>query len=157
MFFVFLAKYLILVFPIFFVYLLYKRKFKVVILASLSGLLAKGLEVLTGFIYYVPRPFIVNPNLPYYKNVVGGLFSGILGENSLPHDSSFFSAHAATSFAAATVIYLAYSKRAGLVLLILAGLVALGRVLTNVHYPIDVIVGAGVGLTLGTLCGKLLN
>lgn len=158
---VFLAKYLILVFLIFFIYLLFKKELKVVFLASLAGLLAKLLEILTGLIYYVPRPFIQNPNLPYYRAVVDGLFSSILGENSLPHDSSFFSAHAATSFAAATVIYLAYNKKTGLVFLFMAALIALGRVLTNVHYPVDVIVGgavgAVVGLTVSNLYAKLLR
>lgn len=158
---VLLAKYLILVFPLFSFYLLLRRKYKVVLLIGMSVLVTKFLAIAVGFLVFIPRPFILYPELPYYQEIINGRFSLLLGESGLPGDSSFFSAHAATSFAAATVIYLTYGKKVGMLLLSVAGLIAAGRVLVNVHYPIDVIVGGTVGiftaLTISTLCVKLLK
>jgi undecaprenyl-diphosphatase len=149
---VFLAKYLIFIYPLFLIYLLYKKEIKIGVLASGAGVIAKILEVITGYIIYIPRPFIVDPDLPYYRGVIS---------DYLINDASFFSAHAATSFAFSAVIYLTYDKKIGRALLIIAGFVSLGRVLANVHYPIDVIVGGlvgyTVGLTLSSSYAKLLN
>lgn len=163
---IFLAKYLIIIFVCYLVYLFISGKAKIAIAATIAAVLAKLSEMLVGRIYYVPRPFVLNPELPYYTKVIEGQFSHFLGESRIGGDASFFSAHAATAFAIATVVYLLHSKTSGIILLLLAFLVALGRVLANVHYPIDVIIGAGVGigyaflirnLTVSTLYGKVLN
>lgn len=146
---VFLAKYLILVFPLFLFYLLLKKQPLVVLLAGISTLISKFLEIAVGFFINKPRPFILNPELPYYREVIEGRFAKILGESRLGNDSSFFSAHSAIAFTIATIIYLKYSKKIGAVFFLIAGLVGLGRVLANVHYPIDVLVGGGVGILVG--------
>lgn len=157
---IFLAKYLILVFPFFLSYLLLKKENKIVFIAALAALLAKLAEVIVGIFYFVPRPFVVNSKLPYY-NKGQSLLLSILGDGNLANDSSFFSAHAATAFAVAVVIYLTYKKGTGIIMLICASLVGIGRVWANVHYPIDVAAGAGagilIGLTSSTLYVKLLK
>lgn len=65
-----------------------------------------------------------------------------------PHDSSFPSGHAATSFAAATVLTFAF-PRLGPALFLLASAVAFSRVYVGVHYPLDVVGGALLGVLVG--------
>jgi undecaprenyl-diphosphatase len=72
-----------------------------------------------------------------------------------PSSNSFPSGHAATSFAAATVIAAA-APRLRVPLYVLAALIAWSRVYVGVHYPVDVFVGAVYGLVLGLLLVRAL-
>ncbi len=60
---------------------------------------------------------------------------------------SFPSAHSALAFAMATFIY-KYSKSAGKILFFIAFLVAVSRIFVGVHFPLDVIVGAVIGVVV---------
>lgn len=82
--------------------------------------------------------YVVNRPRPY--NALG------IKPLSLPaiETPSFPSAHATIAFAIAGLIFF-YSSPLGIVLLIIAALVALSRVFVGVHYMTDVIAGAIIG------------
>jgi len=66
----------------------------------------------------------------------------------LPHTSSFPSGHATVAFACATMLALAV-PRLRWPLFTLAALIAFSRVYVGVHYPLDVLVGAILGVGIG--------
>ena len=66
-----------------------------------------------------------------------------------PHDHAFPSGHAATSFACATILAAA-APRLRVPLFVLAALIAWSRVYVGVHYPLDVVAGAALGLLVAT-------
>jgi undecaprenyl-diphosphatase len=69
-------------------------------------------------------------------------------------DFSFPSGHAAGAFALATVLG-ARVKKLLLPLAALASAVAFGRVYIGVHYPLDVLAGAVLGITIGYFVSRL--
>jgi undecaprenyl-diphosphatase len=66
-----------------------------------------------------------------------------------PSSSAFPSGHAATSFAAAVVLAVAVPALAPAVL-VLAALVSFSRLYVGVHYPLDVLGGAALGVLVAT-------
>lgn len=73
-----------------------------------------------------------------------------------PGESSFPSGHAASSFAAATSLFL-YRKKAGLPAYLLAGAIAFSRLYIGVHYPTDVLAGMVIGIVCGGVVNKLVR
>jgi undecaprenyl-diphosphatase len=74
----------------------------------------------------------------------------------IPRDASFPSGHAATSFAAATILTFAWPRLAPL-FFVLAAAVAFSRVYVGVHYPLDVIGGAALGVLVAFALRWLLR
>ena len=72
-----------------------------------------------------------------------------------PHSGSFPSGHAASAFACATVIAWA-SPRLAVPAFVLAALVAWSRVYVGVHWPLDVLGGAILGVLVSTVLLKLV-
>jgi undecaprenyl-diphosphatase len=67
---------------------------------------------------------------------------------SSPHSHSFPSGHAAASFACAVVLA-SYAPRLRVPVYLLAALIAFSRNYVGVHFPLDAIAGAFLGLLLG--------
>jgi undecaprenyl-diphosphatase len=81
---------------------------------------------------------------------------GILQDDVRPADRfSFPSGHAATSFAIATVLTLAFPPLAG-VFLAMAVAIASSRVALGLHYVSDVVAGATLGAAVGALSYAVL-
>ncbi len=117
-------------------------------LASASGLVAAAFALLANqaisHLWERPRPFTSHAALTHVLS-------------SRTTDPSFPSDHAAAAFAIAFAI-LAFSRRAGMVFLAGATLIALSRIALGMHYPSDVAAGMLVGLAsavLVTRAGRL--
>ncbi len=65
------------------------------------------------------------------------------------HGTSFPSSHTAVAFAVAVTLTAFLPRRAVVVALVYAVLVGWSRVYLGVHYPLDVVGGAGIGLAVG--------
>ncbi len=76
-----------------------------------------------------------------------------------PTDYSFFSGHAASSFSIMVLVFLFLRKKVKWigVFFIWPLLFTMSRIYVGVHYPIDVIVGALVGILSGILFYNLYN
>lgn len=103
------------------------------ILAGVTGLV---LGQIGGLFYYHERPFVV-------MDIEAGALA--------PAINSFPSQHALLVFAAALVVWFATKNvKIGLNLFFLASLVGVSRVLTNVHWPIDIL-GSFAAIIIGCL------
>ena len=94
---------------------------------------------------------LVNRTRPY--EVVEGL--RLMGK--MASDASFPSGHTAASFASATALFPNLPRRYGVLLVILAFLIAFSRLYIGIHYPTDVLVGFLDGILLGILANVLVN
>lgn len=107
-----------------------RLKYLFVLLAS--GVGSYLLSALVGFGYGRARPFVGFASL---HQLIATSFS----------HKSFPSSHATIAFALATAVF-CFNKPWGILMLILAFLVAWGRVFVGVHYPFDVLAGALLGV-----------
>lgn len=88
-------------------------------------------DQIIGLLEFRPRPFVALRNV--HQLIVNPLT-----------DKSFPSDHASSAFALAVTTCF-FMPRLGVALLVMAALVAFGRVFVGVHYPLDVFAGALIG------------
>jgi undecaprenyl-diphosphatase len=109
--------------------------------ALFSAIVAMSVSSLIGLLYYRDRPFVTHQVLQMIKHAANG---------------SFPSDHAIGAFVIATSIYL-FRRKHGVVWLFLAAMIAFSRVWNGVHYPLDVIAGAAIGIISALLVYQLFN
>jgi undecaprenyl-diphosphatase len=86
---------------------------------------------------YVLKPIVARP-----RPFVAAPAPAAIGR--LPHDASFPSGHATSSFAGATALTMVEPHLAVL-WWVLAAAIAYSRIYLGVHYPLDVLAGGGIG------------
>lgn len=87
------------------------------------------------------RPFITNGD-------------PVLTFTTMHADASFPSVHTTVAFALAMTVWF-HNKKVGVLFLLAAVAVAVGRVVSNVHYPRDVFAGALLGFVISFATSKL--
>lgn len=121
---------------------------KVALLGLIALFISNVAVYLLKYIVAEPRPFLTLPNVDL-----------LVSENEI---YSFPSGHTASSFAAAVIIGLKYkinlrrkSYRLIYPLLAFAGVIGFSRIYIGVHYPLDVLFGAIVGILSALLVLKI--
>lgn len=136
---IFFADYLQYVLVILTVVFLWKN-WKAVFFAFLAAGIGKfAFAELIRFFWSRPRPFV--------ENDVNLLVSHV-------NEPAFPSGHATFFFALSFVVY-QYNKKAGILFFTASSLIAVSRVFSGVHWPMDVLAGAAVGLFSGWLVMKI--
>ncbi len=119
---------------------LYKQK-KAAINALIAGILVWVINTIIHWYSYVPRPFVQYGIEPLIEHSA---------------TSAFPSDHAAVSFAIAVSLML-YNWKIGIFAVFAAFIISIIRVVAMLHYPIDVIAGAGLGIISAILVWILLR
>jgi undecaprenyl-diphosphatase len=104
-----------------------KHVFEAIFVSFIAWMVAETIK----YLYPVNRPYIASGLTPLTL--------------TMPNDPSFPSTHASTSFALAISVR-KHDRNLGVLYIIFAILVSLGRVLGNVHYYIDVVAGGLIGV-----------
>jgi undecaprenyl-diphosphatase len=112
------------------------------VMAAALGVTALLCNLVLKHVFQRARPFEVNPDVKMLVHK--------------PRDYSFPSCHTAASFAAATALYLSGAHLIGLAF-VLAGWIAFSRMYLYVHYPTDVMMGAGCGILCGMIGSLIIN
>ncbi|MBI2642419.1 MAG: phosphatase PAP2 family protein [Candidatus Wildermuthbacteria bacterium] len=121
-------------------FLFKKRYIRLVLEMLVAAVLSRGIitEAIR-FFFPVSRPFVENGTAPLIEHAAS---------------SSFPSGHASLFFALGTVLYF-YNKKAGIVFLLASAVIGIARVLAGVHWPIDIIAGALIGIASGWVVVRL--
>jgi len=146
-FYLFFAKYGIVLIILSLIYLIWKQTINAFICSFISMAIATFVAFSVIVFWRRPRPYISHSD-EILKPITQGLHvSGV----------SFPSAHTYIAFALATSVFLYGHRRLGIILFVLAILVAVGRVGAGLHYPSDAIAGALVGIISGVLAKKVMD
>lgn len=109
-----------------------RRCLYIIFVSVLSVILASGIiRTALNYFFYRPRPFVAYNITPLISHEA---------------TASFPSGHATFFFTLATVIFLYMSRRWGVWAYVVAALIGLARVYAGVHYPLDIVGGAVIGV-----------
>jgi undecaprenyl-diphosphatase len=111
-----------------------------VIHALLAGLSAWVLALFVKHLFPTLRPFATN-----------GRGIDVLIK---PTDGAFPSAHTALAFALGVTVFM-HDRKIGFLFLMGAVVIGVARILANVHYPVDVLGGALVGMLVAVLIERV--
>lgn len=117
-----------------------RRRYQIAVFVAMSSMGFASLAVfISNAVYFRPRPFVDHDvSLLFYQ----------------PTDSSFPANAMAATFAVAAAIW-AVDRRVGALLYAGAALYAFSRVYAGVHYPLDVVAGAAIGIVVAWLVWRL--
>ena len=103
---------------------------RTIALAVMAFPVALLMAWVAGLLYYHTRPFVVEGVQPL-----------------IPHESNngFPSHHTMLAMATSAIVFVR-SRKAGLLLGIMAILIGISRVIARLHYPVDVLGGAAIGI-----------
>ncbi len=117
--------------PFLFLRLPSSKRLRFMVFVSVSLLITLVLTRLAAMLHQDPRPFVRDGVQAYFHSAT---------DNGFPSD------HTVMSVFSAAVVY-AYSRRYGILLLVLAVCIGIARVLANVHHTQDVIGGMVVAIS----------
>ncbi|MBI4085174.1 MAG: phosphatase PAP2 family protein [Candidatus Liptonbacteria bacterium] len=109
--------------------------------AAIAVILSRGLITeIINFFYYSPRPLETLS------------FQALISESG----SSMPSGHAALFFALSLIIYI-WNRRWGIWYFILSLIIGLARIFVGVHWPLDIVAGAAIGIVSALLVHWVLS
>src|SRR3989338_1405920 len=119
-----------------------RKNFRVAVEALFAGIISRF--IFTEIIRYFhdkPRPFEIDGSIPLILHEVG---------------KSFPSGPAAFFFAIAATLFI-YNRRCGIVFFVGAILMGIGRALAHIHWPIDILGGAVIGIVSAAIVWKVMH
>ena len=119
-----------------------KLRMKEIAMILFSASFALVLAEAAKYFYSSPRPFEILANINLLFSHGGG--------------DSFPSGHA-TFFAALAIAVYSYHKKLGIIYIIGALLIGLGRIMAGIHFPIDILAGYILGGAIGLSVYALLK
>ncbi|MDR3273491.1 MAG: phosphatase PAP2 family protein [Flavobacteriaceae bacterium] len=128
----------------------WKKALLILVCVALMIAVSDGLASLVKGWVKRPRPCLTSS--------LDGLFRLVI--DSCRGRYCYFSAHAANSFALAMYLSALFQKEhkyAPFLLFVWAAVVSYSRIYVGVHFPLDVLTGALVGLAIGWIFGKTLK
>ncbi len=109
--------------------------------AAAAAVVALVLNHLLGLLWYEPRPYLSSYHVPLLAAAAHG--------NSFPSD------HLAFAGAVVATLLMTRNRLLGWSSLLIAAGVGWARVLTGIHWPLDVLAGLGLGLVVGWVAGSV--
>jgi undecaprenyl-diphosphatase len=143
MFFAKYAEYSLWLCLVLFVAINAKKYWKMFVEAGLAAGISKF--ILAEFIRYLwfrPRPFVALNFIPLI--------------NQSADEAAFPSGHASFYFALSTIVYF-YNKKVGTAFYAITTLIVLARVFVGVHWPLDILAGALLGILTAWVFNKLFR